>query len=185
MENLKSNSIVSEEVKEKLDENTLIVILYLIEKLDGVLGKTHLQKILFLTDLLSVKKFKKPITNLQFEKNHYGPYCSEVNQYIELLKNKKYVEAREFPLSNGAGIFVRYYFTGKDTSKKLLYKKITPEKIVLIDDVVSSYGNVSLQEILDVVYSLATVKESENHTPLEMAKIINDDNEEVQEIDIF
>jgi uncharacterized protein YwgA len=169
-----------------LDKNTLIVILYLIEKLNGVLGKTHLQKMLFLIDLLSVKKFKTPITSLQFEKYHYGPFCNEVDSYVAKLEEKGYVEKREIPIINSEGkTYFRFYFRSKDTSKKLLSEKIDSDRIVLLDDIISSYGNISLQQILDVVYSLETVKKSSSHTPLEMAKIIEDDDEEVKEIDIF
>jgi hypothetical protein len=168
-----------------LDKDTLVVILYLIERLNGVLGKTHLQKMLFLSDLLSFKKFKKPITHLKFEKNHYGPYCSDVDSYVTHLEAKHLVEKRELPIFEGEKTYFRFYFKGKDTTKKILFDRIGPDKVVLLDDIISSYGNISLQEVLDVVYSLETIKKSEQHTPLEMAKIIKDDNKEVNEIDIF
>ena len=172
--------------EKKLDEKTLVVILYLIEKLNGVLGKKHLQKMLFLVDLLSVKKFKEPITCFEFEKNHYGPFSEEVNLYLNHLQKKKLIEVKEFPFKNNEQkSFVRFYFNYKSTVKNLLCKKVEPKKIMLLDDVISSYGNVSLQEVLDVVYSLETVKKSELHTPLQMAKIIEDDKSEVEEMDIF
>lgn len=169
-----------------LDKTTLVVILYLIERLNGVLGKTHLQKILFLSDLLSVKKFKEPITKLQFAKYHYGPFSDEVDGYIEHLERKGVVESRKFPLLSRDGqSYFRFYFKGKDTLRKILSQILAPEKIVLLDEIISSYGNASLQEVLDVVYSLETVQRSTSQTPLEMARIIKDDNNQVEEIDIF
>ena len=171
-----------------IDKNTLMIILYLIERLNGVLGKTHLQKLLFLVNLLSVKKFKEPLTQLKFERYHYGPYCKKIDEYIEHLKNKEFVEQREFPFGKNRGkskSYVRYYFKHGQSIKKSLFDQIGAEKVILLDEIISSYGNVCLQDILDVVYSLQSVKKSELHTPLEMAKIIKEDNDEVEEIDIF
>lgn len=173
-------------IEKKLDKITLVVILYLIERLNGVLGKTHLQKMLFLVDLLSVKKFKKPITSLEFEKNHFGPFSYEVSSYIDHLEQKGLIAVKEFPFSNGEPkTYVRFYYNNKSSMKKVLFQEVDTEKIVLLDDIISSYGNVSLQEILDVVYKLESVKNSDLHKPLEMAKIIQNDNSEVEEMDIF
>lgn len=176
-----SSGIINE-----LDGNTLAIILYLIEKLNGVLGKTHLQKMLFLVNLLSVKKNKEPLTKLQFEKYHFGPYSKEIEEYTKHLKKKGLIEERKFPLSNSKDkTYVRYYFKHSGSIKKQLFEKIGAKKMLLLDDIINSYGNICLQDILDVVYSLQTVKKSKLHTPLEMAQIIKEDNNEVEEIDIF
>jgi uncharacterized protein YwgA len=173
-------------IEKKPDQKTLVVILYIIERLNGVLGKTHLQKILFLADLLSVKKFKEPITSLKFEKNHFGPFSYEVNSYVKHLQKKGFINIKELPFINDEQKnYIRYYYTYKSSTKKLLSQRVDAEKIVLLDDVINSFGNVSLQEILDVVYKLETVKNSDLHKPLEMAKIIQDDDSEVEEMDIF
>lgn len=177
---------MSQETKKQFDKNTLVIILYLIERLSGVLGKTHLQKMLFLIDLLSTKKFKKPLTCLEFQKCHYGPFSGEINDYIEHLESKGFITIKELPFTNnGDKTYTRYYFNNKGTIKKLLQQKLGAENTMLLDDIINSYGNVSLQEILDVVYRLETVKKSELSKPLEMAKIIKEDNNDVEEMDIF
>ena len=55
---------------------------------------------------------------------------------------------------------------------------------MLLDEIADSYGNASLQEVLDVVYGLETVKKSELRKPLEMAKIIKDEqSNEMEDFD--
>jgi uncharacterized protein YwgA len=171
-------------MKKELDKNTLFIILYLIEKLNGVLGKTHLQKMLFLIDLLSTKKFKKPLTILEFEKYYHGPYSKTVDDYTGHLEGKGLVEIREFPLQVQGKTYTRYYLKGHTSIKKNLCENIGAESVLLIDDIIFSYGNISLHEVLDIVYGLETVKDAELCKPLEMAKIIESDDG-VKDIDIF
>lgn len=175
--------------KENFDKNTVAIIYYLIEHLDGVLGKTHLQKMLFLIDLLSTKKFKEPLTKLNFQRYHYGPYSEEVNNYISRLETKEQIIVKVLPFSdNEDKTYTRYYYNNKGSIKNYLYKELGAEKVMLIDEIINSFGNKSLQEVLDVVYSLETIKKADLCKPLEMAQIIKDEennDEPVEELDIF
>ncbi|MFC1615408.1 Panacea domain-containing protein [Patescibacteria group bacterium] len=170
-----------------IDPVTLKIIYYFIEKLDGVLGKTHLQKMLFLTDLLATKKFKEPLSKVKFQKYRYGPYSEEINEYIKDLKNRDLIRVQEFPYNTDkTKTYTRFYSNKKGSVKTQLLKEIGAEKILLIDEIINSYGNVSLQEVLDVVYKLEMVKQTELCKPIEMAKIIETEkNNNTDIIDIF
>jgi uncharacterized protein YwgA len=170
-----------------LDKNTLLVVLYLIERLNGVLGKTHLQKILFLTDLIATKKTDEQITVLDYKKYHYGPFSSELQEYTKELEKKGLVTEKEFPFaSDSSKKYTRYYFAKEGTSAKpQLLKSIGNEKIMIIDEIVSSYGNMSLQEVLDIVYKLQLVEKTEKNKPLNMAKGIENTVSEKEEEDIL
>lgn len=163
----------------KLDKSTLEIIFYFIERLDGVLGKTHLQKMLFLTDLLSMKKFKEKLTAIDYRKYHYGPYSEAINDYTTELKKKGVIAEKKFSFRDGSErTYSRYHKTVNASIKGNLMKNIGAERVVLLDEVINSYGNMSLQGVLDIVYKLELVKGTEKNKPLDMAKettIIDDE----------
>src|SRR3989344_7911529 len=111
----------------KLDPTTLRVIYYFIERLNGILGKTHLQKMLFLADLLATKKFKEKITKLDYKKYTYGPYSEVINDYVSDLEGKGIIEGREFPLMSGDGNYFRYYTKGPASVKNKLIEDLGAE----------------------------------------------------------
>ena len=171
--------------QKKLDKQLLLITLYFIERLDGVLGKTHLQKLLFLTDLIAAKRIKQRITTIEYKKYRYGPFSPELEKYTDTLIRKKLIEEREFPfVSNSHKKYTRYYIKKGISAKPSLVKEIGNEKVMLIDEIISSYGNMSLQEVVDVVYKLQIVKESEMNKPLDMAKEMKKEETNLEE-DIF
>lgn len=170
----------------KLDPTTLAIIFFYIQRLDGVLGKTHLQKLLFLTDLIGMRKFKTKFTNIEYVKNHYGPYSDKVDEYTTRLNEKNLIEVRVFPLSNTEGTYTRYYKKSSISPKDTLINKLGSEKVLILEEVVDSFGRLSLQEVLDVVYSLQTVKNSVKQTPLDVAKILeNEDDDHTEFLDLI
>lgn len=157
--------------KTEFDKATSLVILYFIEKLNGVLGKTHLQKMLFLTDLLATKNFKNKITAIDYKKYTFGPFSEQLDAYTSMLKERNLIQIREFPfISEPEKTYTRFYLAKKINSKSALLKVLKPEQVLLIDEIVNSYGNLSLQEVLDIVYDFQIVKNSKQNNPLDMAE---------------
>jgi len=177
---------VTEVGKKDLNKSTLYLILYFIEKLDGVLGRTHLQKLLFLTDLMSTKKIKETITELEYQKYAYGPYCEEVSNYIEELSQNDLIEEKVFPFYNDMSKkYARYYLKKKVSIREKVKEFFGLEKMMIIDEVIQSYGNISLQTLLDIVYDLQIVKDTELCKPLKMAEKDSEDNNESEgEVDL-
>jgi len=172
----------TKKISKQLDKTTLAIVLYFIEELNGVLGKTHLQKLLFLSDLIAVKKFKKQFTKLEYEKYKFGPYSNAVNAYVNYLKGKDLIEIRKFSfLSDKSKTYIRYYRNKKSSIKNFLQQKLGADRLLALNDIISSYGNMSLQDVLDIVYELELVKKSKPCTPLNIAKDIQDDNNEESE----
>ena len=169
-------------MKNNLDKITLTIILYFIEKLNGVLGKTHLSKLLFLTELLSIKKFKEPLTDLEFVKYHYGPYSGRINEYLQNLKEKGYIEIREIPFTNEPKVYTRYYSNKKAPINKFIFEALDgdSEKKTLLDEIINSYGNISLQQLLDIVYSIQIVQNAKHlEIILEKSQEVEEDKEEL------
>ena len=154
-----------------LDDTTLNLILYFINKLDGILGRTHLQKMLFLTDLLAVKNFQQPITKIEYKRYKHGPYSQQLNEYVSALEKDGFIETKKLEFINDSSKKYYRFHAKKPIDIRLeLISKLGPEKVLMIDEVVNSFGNLSLQEVLDIVYSLEIIKKSEMNKPLEMAK---------------
>lgn len=159
----------------KLDKKTLIIILYIIYKLNGILGKTHLQKLLFLLNIRAFKRFKKPIVDLQFDKYKYGPFSYQVDEYIDHLENKKLINSKEL-IYNKEKKYIRYYCSENlPNIKELLLDNIEPRETMVLDEVIESYGSVSLRDLLDIVYRLPLVKNAKYCQPLEVAEKIEDE----------
>lgn len=176
------------QVGTKFDKRTLSIILYLISRLNGVLGKTHLQKLLFMTDLISSKRFQEKMTAIEYKRYLHGPYSSQLDDYTDFLIKEGLIESKELPfISNPSKKYFRYYSKKPVAIKQSLLKNLGSEKMLLIDDVIGSFGNMSLKDVLEVVYNLQIVKDSKMDKPLEMAKRVDknsEDNEE-DEIDLF
>lgn len=178
---MKIKRTIPQTKKEALDATTLYVVFYLIKQLNGVLGKTHLQKLLFLGDLLSMKKFKTQITPLKYRKYFYGPYSSAVEDYTKHLERRGWIEIKQLPLDKTTK-YIRYYTKKEINVKPKLLEKIGPEKTLLLDEVIHSFGNMNLQDVVDVVYKLEIVEKTPPSSPLDFAKEIKNDKEKEEDI---
>lgn len=153
-----------------LDKITLGVIDYLVSRLDGVLGKTHLQKLLFLSDLMSMKKLRQPITKISFHRYTHGPYSEEVADYTKQLVSIGHIDEREFSfMSDNNKKYTRYYLKKPMKIKEFLLKQIGADKMIVLDEVIDSYGNISLQNLLDIVYNLPVMKKAEMNQVLDLS----------------
>lgn len=154
-----------------IDSVTQMIMYYFISRLNGVLGHTHLQKLLFLTDLLATQRFDEPITKMNYVRYNHGPYSKNLNDYIQKLVSSELVVEKRFSFYNNPdSSYYRLYDAKKADIKTQLYKTIGPEKTLLVDEVVQSYGNKSLQQVLDFVYSLEEVKDAKFDSPIRMIK---------------
>lgn len=159
-----------------LDKTTLSIIYYFISSLNGVLGKTHLQKLLFLSDLMSTKKFGEGVTKIDYKRYLHGPYSPQVDSYTGELISKNMIEAREFAFNSDPDKkYIRYYVSQSFPIKQNLMDSLGADKFVILDDVVKSFGNMSLNSLLDIIYDLQIVKKSEMDEPLDIAKNIEEE----------
>ncbi len=170
--------------QKQMDRITALIMYYFVTALNGVLGKTHLQKLMFLTDLLASKRFGEPISKMSYVRYTHGPYSRDLDTYIEKLVKSELVEERKFPMfNNPENYYYRFYRSKVFDAKDYLVQNIGAEKMLLIDEVAQSYGNKSLQEVLDFVYGLEEVKDATFESPIELAKTIKSEptEEEIEE----
>lgn len=168
--------------KQRLDENTLRVIFYFIERLNGALGKTHLQKLLFLSDLLAAKKLKAKISALNYKRYKHGPFSDEVDRYTAQLAKSGKIEIREFPfMTDTRKKYIRFFVKSAGSVREKLLTELGSEKVMLLDEIVDSYGNISLNNLLDVVYKLPEVKDTAMNDILDVAQNLHNSEEEKEE----
>jgi len=125
-----------------IDSVTQMIMYYFISRLNGVLGHTHLQKLLFLTDLLATQRFGEPITKMNYVRYSHGPYSKNLNDYIQKLVTSELISEKSFPYyKDPQTSYYRLYDLKKADIKTQLVKTIGAEKTLLVDEVVQSYGN--------------------------------------------
>lgn len=128
----------------KFNKNTQI-IKFIIERLTGKLGRTHLIKLIYLADYHSRRLFGKPVSTFNYCYDKQGPFDKELYSCIECLKNYIREDEINFPYYKG------YLF--QNLPKKMEYTQLTHYDTFILDYVIHTYGKSNLQSLLeDVVY---------------------------------
>ncbi|WP_022671339.1 Panacea domain-containing protein [Hippea alviniae] len=132
------------------------VVRYILER-TGNIPKTKLVKLLFLAD----RKFSKEnegnsnITGFRYIRYFYGPYTSEIEDVIGSLSIKGLIRYfRHITLSGNEA-----YLIGK-SDKEVSFKHLNEDEKKALDEIVENFGNKSLSEILDEVYSFDEVEKA-------------------------
>lgn len=136
------------------------VIIYIISKLPNDVTRTKLVKLLYLIDLISLKRNKTSITNLIYVSYHYGPYSPKIKEALDILNNFEIQE--DLNTSVDGNIFYLYSLGTNSRLKDAPEKLLKSEEKAIVDDVLENYGHKSLKSLLDVVYETKAYK----NTPL-------------------
>lgn len=128
----------------KFSKNTQL-IKFIIERLTGKLGRTHLIKLIYLADYHSRRLFGKPVSTFNYYYDKQGPFNKELYSCIECLKNYIREDEINFPYYKG------YLF--QNLPQKMEYAQLTHYDTYILDYVINTYGKTNLQSLLeDVVY---------------------------------
>ena len=126
------------------------LILYLITRYYRATGKgigrTKLMKLVFLVDYLHWKRFGKRLLDVRWVKYLYGPFSKAVLDILDELERDGVVGVVE--LDKGITLYTALYNNiklGGDAKK-------------IADEVVKNLGELSLDELLQHVYSLDEVR---------------------------
>jgi len=131
------------------------VILYLLRNIEySKINRTLIFKLLFLSDYYFYLKFNRKITQYEYCKYDYGPFSPAIYSDLERLEYLGIISCKKYHVVDY--IECKY--------------KIEKDIDFLIDndirnclDLVSEIGNkISLNKILDLVYSLNIVKETQS-----------------------
>jgi hypothetical protein len=108
------------------------------------LGKTHLVKILYLTEVEYYRQQMERLTSLRWLFYHFGPYAIELETILA---------DREFEKTEIKTQTDKDFILFKVNESKSEYKpKVDSKLSLLIKKIVGQWGNKSLEELLDYVY---------------------------------
>ncbi len=122
------------------------IIKFIVERLSGKLGRTHLFKLIYLADYHSHRLFGKSISTFNYRWYQNGPFNSTFYDYVKYLKGK-YIkeESVDFPSYRG--------YVYHNMPKQMRYSNISEREFYLLEYVINTYGKVRLQTLLDeIVY---------------------------------
>lgn len=153
---------------------------FIIERLSGRLGRTHLLKLVYLADYHFHKLAGKSISTFKYTWYQHGPFDSSFYDDIDSLEKGTYIEEKEvyFPTCCG------YVF--HDTPSRMVYDKLSTQDLYILEYVIKTYGKADLQALLDeVVYKTEPMKELTKRNAfgerLPMEIVDNKDKEELYE----
>lgn len=130
------------------------IIKFIIERLSGRLGRTHLLKLVYLSDYHFHKLFGMPISSFEYTWWKNGPFDSSFYDYINSLKAEDCIKEEEvyFPSCNG------YVF--HDLPNQIEYDDLSVQDLYILEYVIKIYGKADLQTLLDdVVYKTEPMEE--------------------------
>jgi uncharacterized protein YwgA len=126
------------------------LILYLVTRYYRVTGKgigrTKLMKLVFLVDYLHWKRFGKRLLDVKWVKYLYGPFSKAVLDALDELEREGVIGIVE--LDKGIILYTALYNN----------IKLSEEAKKIVDEVVENFGKLSLDELLQYVYSLDEVR---------------------------
>lgn len=153
---------------------------FIIERLSGKLGRTHLLKLVYLADYHFHKLTGKSISTFKYMWHNNGPFDSSFYDDIKNLKENTYIEEEEVHFPNCCG----YVF--HDTSHHMTYDELSMQDFYMLEYVIKTYGKINLQTLLeDVVYKTEPMMELTSKKAfgeyLSMEIVDNKDKEELYE----
>lgn len=156
------------------------IIKFIIERLSGELGRTHLLKLVYLSDYHFHKLFGKPISTFKYVWHKKGPFDSTFYDHIKSLKEEGCIKevAVEFPSCSG------YIF--HDLPNQIEYDDLSVQDLYILEYVIRTYGKANLTTLLeDVVYKTEPMEELTTKDAygerLPMEKVDNKDKEALYE----
>ncbi|ODS32022.1 MAG: hypothetical protein SCARUB_02842 [Candidatus Scalindua rubra] len=122
------------------------IIKFIVERLSGKLGRTHLFKLIYLADYHSHRLFGESISTFNYRWYQNGPFNSTFYDYVKDLEGK-YIkeEVIDFPSCRG--------YVYHNMPKRMRYSDISEREFYILVYVINTYGKVKLQTLLDeIVY---------------------------------
>lgn len=129
------------------------IIRYFVEQVPGC-GRTRLVKFLYLSDHEARRYLGRPITDLAYRWDNYGPYDPEILRQIETLTQDDYLREERHPADGY--VWYRYHATSR-----MLPAIFSREEAAILDHVRRTYADLKLESLLeDVVYQTRPMLEA-------------------------
>lgn len=137
-------------VSDRGDRDILIdnlLLMYLISKVRGNIGRTKLQKLVYLIECIMAKNKLKTF-NYNFYRWDYGPFTQEIFKDEESLVENGIIEDSSTKLTERGKRILREFDTLIDENRQILNG---------IDRIIDKYGKLPLKIIKDIVYESVVI----------------------------
>ena len=131
----------------------LQVLSYIIKNHPNV-SVTSLMKVLYLIDLVAIKRRNSQISDFQYIRYNYGPFDKKIYKYLEELgKDNIIKEGAE--ISSTGDEFVTYSINKKNN---IYFDKISDDEKKIIDEVLESLEGYGIKALTELTYRTKPMK---------------------------
>jgi len=127
-------------------DDVIIYILYKIRNIKQNIGITRMLKLLYLIDLVALARTNNKITNVKYYYYAFGPYSNRIIEELNKLVDKKIIIDNKFYTKNGIS-----HDYGLNNYNKNNFN-INKEQKDIIDEILTKYGKMDLDKLLDIIY---------------------------------
>jgi len=136
-----------------------LVVLYFVDRL-GEVTKTKLAKMLFIADRRYFERTNQTITGFVYRRSFFGPYPAELEDVVGSLIVKRLLRQYELvTITPECETVVRYPLVR--TERLVMYDDLDDEQRQIIDEVVDEFGEMSLDELVEMMCEFEEVKSAE------------------------
>lgn len=140
-------------------------IIYLVYKIPN-LTRTRIVKLLYLVDLESFKQLKHPLTSVIYKSHYYGPYSPEIMESVKRLFGFEITE--ECVTTEDGNVCYVYKIGPNSRFTKDPSEFFTDKEKLVIDQIISRFGNIPLKELLNYVYATPAFKSTPLGKPIKL-----------------
>jgi uncharacterized protein YwgA len=144
---------------------------YIIQHLSGKITKTQLVKLMYLTDLESVRFTGSQASDIRWKFHHYGPYDENLDNRLKHLEKGGTITVQQ---KNKKDHPDDIYFLYRHTGKEISYE-FEPTKKQIVDTILDQYGSFTLDALLKYVYDTEPVRKTKRGEYLDLKKFLNDE----------
>src|SRR3972149_7959502 len=133
------------------------IILYIVTSLEGSVSRTRIVKLLYLVHFFSLAKLGSKVTGVNYNYYYYGPYSESIVQCVNELKSSGLLQ--EYVLQNSFGNN-SFLYNATKPFKNIPSLSSSPDKVVIVNDVIKEYGKMNFKQLLEFVYSTPPIEDN-------------------------
>lgn len=153
--------------------DTITIIAYFCENYPHPheLSKSRITKMVYLADWRAAIEYGKPLTGIEWEINHYGPYVDDIIKEARSDSRFKIVETTN--MYGKPKVLVKLV-------EEFDFSELEDAEKEVLDYVIESTSAKYWDDFIEIVYSTYPVVTQERYTPLNLEKLAKTYNKEVR-----
>jgi len=138
-----------------MKKKTEQLLVYIIQHYDdNGIPITSLMKLVYLVDLVSIKKTGKQLSNFEYKRYKYGPFDKRIYEHIKNLLGEEIIK-EDAAFSRGGDEYI-IYLSNKE--KSFEFNKLSAEEKSIIDEVIESLQGYGTKALVELTYKTKPMK---------------------------